>query len=120
LNDIRREEPALTQGAPPRFFDVDNEELIAYSRTVGGHDGVVVVVVNLDPRHVQSGWLDLPLEELGLDEQRPFQAHDLLGGGRYLWHGRRCYVSLDPASAPAHVLRLRRRVATERDFDYYL
>lgn len=120
LNEIRREEPALTRGSPPRFIDVDNQELIAYTRSLGGVDDIVLVVVNLDPHHVQSGWLELPLDDLGLQEGRSFQAHDLLGGGRYLWHGRRCYVSLDPASAPAHVLRLRRRVATERDFDYYL
>lgn len=120
LNEIRREQPALERGNPPRFIDVDNDELIAYARIAGHRDDIVILVVNLDPHHVQSGWLELPLEELGLEEGRPFQAHDLLGGGRYLWHGRRCYVSLDPASAPAHVLRLRRRVATERDFDYYL
>jgi starch synthase (maltosyl-transferring) len=120
LNEIRREQPALTQGDPPRFIDTDNDELIAYARIAGGRDDIIILVVNLDPHHVQSGWLELPLEELGLEEGSPFQAHDLLGGGRYLWHGRRCYVSLDPASAPAHVLRLRRQVATERDFDYYL
>jgi starch synthase (maltosyl-transferring) len=120
LNEIRREQPALTRGGPPLFIDVDNDELIAYARHVEGVDDFVVVVVNLDPHHVQSGWLEMPLAEIGLEEGRPFQAHDLLGGGRYLWHGPRCYVSLDPASAPAHVLRLRRRIATERDFDYYL
>lgn len=120
LNEIRREQPALTQGGPPRFIDVDNDELIAYARAAEDLDDIVIVVVNLDPHHVQSGWLELPLGELGLEEGSSFQAHDLLGGGRYLWHGRRCYVSLDPASAPAHVLRLRRRIATERDFDYYL
>jgi starch synthase (maltosyl-transferring) len=27
---------------------------------------------------------------------------------------------LDPQRAPAHVFRLRRRVRSERDFDYYL
>ena len=45
---------------------------------------------------------------------------DLLGGARYLWHGRRNYVALDPASAPAHIFRVRRRIRTERDFDYFL
>jgi starch synthase (maltosyl-transferring) len=78
------------------------------------------VVVNLDPHHAQSGTLELPLEALGVDPGRPFQADDLLGGARYLWSGSRVYVALDPAALPAHVFRLRRRVRTERDFDYYL
>ena len=46
--------------------------------------------------------------------------HDLLGDARYLWHGSRNFVALDPAAVPAHVFRLRRRLRTEQDFDYYL
>jgi starch synthase (maltosyl-transferring) len=78
------------------------------------------VVVNLDPHHTHAGWVELPLRELDLDEAHPFQMEDLLGGGGYLWHGARGYVSLDPESAPAHVFRLRRRVRTEQDFDYFI
>jgi starch synthase (maltosyl-transferring) len=46
--------------------------------------------------------------------------HDLLSDQRYIWRGRYNYVMLDPQRAPAHVFRLRRRVRSERDFDYYL
>ena len=49
-----------------------------------------------------------------------FQVHDLLGEGQYMWHGSRNYVELTPESLPAHILRVRRLVRTERDFDYYL
>jgi starch synthase (maltosyl-transferring) len=45
--------------------------------------------------------------------------HDLIGEGRFLWRGAHNYVQLDPASAPAHVFRLRRQLRTERDFDYF-
>jgi starch synthase (maltosyl-transferring) len=120
LNAIRREHPALTAGDGPEFYPVDNREIIAFGRRdPEGHE-TVVVVVNLDPHHPQTGWIELPLEKLGLDGERPFQVHDLLGGARYLWHGPRNYVALDPGSAPAHVFRLRRRVRSEHDFDYYL
>jgi len=90
------------------------------SKATEALDDIVVVVVNLDPRHTQSGWVELDLAALGLDDDQPFQAHDQLGGGRYLWHGARNYVELDPQVMPAHVFRVRRRVRTERDFDYYL
>ena len=46
--------------------------------------------------------------------------HDLLTDARYLWHGARNYVQLDPARAPAHIFRVRRHVRTEHDFDYFL
>jgi starch synthase (maltosyl-transferring) len=29
-------------------------------------------------------------------------------------------VALDPRHSPAHILRIRRRVRTERDFDYFM
>ena len=62
----------------------------------------MLVVVNLDPYHTQSGWVELP-EDLGFGLDKPYQVHDLLGGARYLWEGRRNFVQLDPQLAPAHI-----------------
>ncbi len=120
LNRIRRENPALQQDWNLRFFPVDNDALIAYGKFSDDQSNFVLAVVNLDPHNPQAGWLELPAEELGLAEDRAYQMHDLLSGARYLWHGRRNYVRLDPSQSPAHVFRLRRRVRTERDFDYFL
>jgi len=120
VNRIRRENPALQSDDNLAFHPVDNEQLIAYSKATPDLSNIVLTVVNLDPHHTQSGWIDLPLERLGLDPAVPFQGHDLLGGGRYLWHGRRIYLALRPRETPAHILRLRRKVRTERDFDYFL
>lgn len=103
-----------------RFHHVDNEQLIAYSKSSEDRSDVLLMVVNLDPHHVQAGWIELPHEEWHLDPRHPYQAHDLLSGARYLWHGPRNYVELDPALVPAHIFRLRRRLRSERDFDYYL
>jgi starch synthase (maltosyl-transferring) len=120
LNAIRRENPALHSNERLAFHRVDNDQLLAYSKSTEDLSDAVLVVVNLDPHHVHSGWLELPLEALGLPAREPYQVHDLLGGGRYLWHGARNYVELDPRSAPAQIFRIRRRVRTERDFDYFL
>jgi starch synthase (maltosyl-transferring) len=46
--------------------------------------------------------------------------HDLLTDARYLWHGNRNYIELDPNSGPAHIFRIRRQSRTERDFEYFL
>jgi starch synthase (maltosyl-transferring) len=119
FNRIRRENPALQRNDTLRFLEIDNPELIAYAKTSPDGDAIVVVV-NLDPHHERSGWLELPLAELGLEGDRGYQMHDLLSDARYFWHGPRNWVQLDPASAPAHVFRVRRQVRTERDFDYFL
>jgi starch synthase (maltosyl-transferring) len=120
VNRIRHENPALQRNHTLRFHDVDNEQLICYSKTAQDEANVILVVVNLDPHHRHGGWLTLSLDELGLDSQQPYQVHDLLSDGRYLWHGARNYVELDPHAVPAHIFRLRRRVRSERDFDYYM
>jgi len=120
VNHIRRDNPALQHDWNLRFHDIDNDKLIAYSKVSDDHADIVVVVANLDPHHRQSGWLTLPLDFLGVQPDRPYQVHDLLSDTRYLWDGPRNYVELDPASAPAHIFRLRRRVHREHDFDYYL
>jgi starch synthase (maltosyl-transferring) len=77
------------------------------------------VVVNLDPHHAQSAFLELPIDELGLDPVRPYQVHDLLNEARYLWHGRRNYVELHPDRDQANVFAIRRWTHTEADFDYF-
>jgi starch synthase (maltosyl-transferring) len=120
VNRIRKENRALQSDRSLRFHATDNPELLCYSKTTDDLSDVIVVVVNLDCFHTQSGWVNLDLGAVGLDGDHAFQVHDLLGEGQYLWHGSRNYVELTPESLPAHILHVRRWVRTERDFDYYL
>jgi starch synthase (maltosyl-transferring) len=120
VNAARRDNPALQQDRGLVFFPIDNDEMICYAKIDPAGENAVLVVVNLDPHHVQSGWVTLDLDALGVDVTRPFQAHDVLTGARFLWSGARNFVQLDPSRSPAHVFRVRRRIRTERDFDYFL
>ena len=98
MNRIRRDNVALQSDASLRFCTIDNEQLIGYVKSNTSTDNVIIVVVNLDPHHVQSGWIELDLRALGLDDATPYQMHDLLSDQRYQWRGRRNYVMLDPAA----------------------
>jgi starch synthase (maltosyl-transferring) len=120
VNRIRKENPALQGDTNLRFHAIDNEKLICYSKNTEDLSNIILVVVNLDPHYTHSGWVDLPLNELGLDSTQPYQVHELLSDARYLWQGSRNYVELNPNISPAHILRVRRRIRTERDFDYYM
>ncbi|HSN39336.1 MAG TPA: alpha-1,4-glucan--maltose-1-phosphate maltosyltransferase [Burkholderiales bacterium] len=120
VNGIRRDNEALQSGWNLDFYPVDNDALLCYGRTNADRSNVIMVVANLDPHHAQAGWVELPIDTLGLESDRPYQVHDLLSGAHFLWHGRRNYVRLDPAAAPVHIFRLRRRVRSERDFDYFM
>jgi len=120
LNQIRRENPALQQDWTLRFHGIDNDALLCFSKATEDLANIILVVANLDPHHVQSGWVELPLDRFGLSPEHSYQVHDLMSGARYLWQGARNFVQLDPQAAPVHVFRMRRRVRTERDFDYFL
>lgn len=120
INRIRKENTALQKDLGLCFHEVDNPMLLCYSKLSEDHSNVVITVVNLDFRYTQSGWIHLNLEALGLDERQPYQAHDLLSDSRFLWQGARNFVECNPQEMPAHILTLRRKVRTERDFDYYL
>jgi starch synthase (maltosyl-transferring) len=120
LNRIRKENPALQSNRNLRFHESDNPAILCYSKASDDLSSVIIVVVNLDCLHVQTGWLGIDLSSIGLDARHSFQVHDLLSEGRFLWQGSRNYVELVPESLPAHILRLRRWVRTEQDFDYYL
>ena len=120
VNRIRRENTSLQSDHGLVFHSTDNDNLIAYSKT--NHNGTdsVLVVANVDPHYVQAGWVTIDLRSLGLPSDTTFQMDDLLSGARYLWRGARNFVSLDPQHSPAHIFRVRRRVRSERDFDYFL
>jgi len=110
VNRIRRENPALHGDWSLRFHEVDNEQLICYSKRTDDLSNVMLVVVNLDPHSTQSGWVELPLEELGIDPRKPYQMHDVLSDACYLWQGSRNYVELNPQIVPAHILLIPRQV----------
>lgn len=121
INTIRRENSALHSNDLLAFHNVDNNQLIAYSKRTRDRDNIILIVVNLDPHHLQSGRVELSLEELGIGPEDTFQVHDLLAGSHYLWRGARNFVEFDPTkNAPAAVFRIKRHIRTEQDFDYFM
>jgi starch synthase (maltosyl-transferring) len=120
LNRARRDNPALQSDAGLRFLKVDNDQLIAYSKSSPDGSNVVVCIVNLDPHHTHSGWIELDMSVFGVEPRQAYQMHDLISDAYYLWNGPRNYVSLDPLRCPVHVMQLRARLRRENDFDYFL
>jgi starch synthase (maltosyl-transferring) len=68
----------------------------------------VFVVASTDPHHMQHGWIELPIWELGLRHDATYTVEDLLDGARYTWRGAWNYVKLDPAERMAHIFVIRR------------
>ncbi|MFC2009667.1 alpha-1,4-glucan--maltose-1-phosphate maltosyltransferase [Chloroflexota bacterium] len=108
INRIRKGNSALQSNRSLHFHNLDNEQLICYSKQTEDFSNVIIVVVNLDYHYTQSGWVQLDLQALGLQPQEVFQVHDLLSDARYQWHGSRNYIELKPDVCPAHIFLVRR------------
>jgi starch synthase (maltosyl-transferring) len=105
INQIRRQNAALHHNDTLRFHPMDNAQVIAYSKSDERSENRVLVVANLDPFHMQHGFVDVDATSLGLPSA--FTAEDLLTGERFAWQHGRNYVRLDPAErVPAHIFRL--------------
>jgi starch synthase (maltosyl-transferring) len=104
VNAIRREHPALQRDWGLRFHPSDNPELLCYSKQSEDARDLVIVVVNLDPFHMQHGFVDLPFAAWSLAPDATLEVADMLSDERYFWRGPRNYVRLDPGVRVAHIL----------------
>jgi starch synthase (maltosyl-transferring) len=107
INTVRRDHPALQHDHGLNFHPTDNPELLCYSkRSVDGAD-LVLSVVNVDPFHMQHGYVRLPIADWGFTPNDTIEVEDLLSSERYYWRGASNYVRLEPGSRVAHVLHVR-------------
>ena len=105
VNQVRRQHPALQRNDTLAFHLSDNPALLWYSKSDGADR--VFVVANTDPHHMQHGWIEMPIAELGIAADTPYVVEDLLDGTTYVWRGGWNYVRLDPAERMAHVFVIR-------------
>jgi starch synthase (maltosyl-transferring) len=120
INRIRQENRALQTTWNLEFYETDNENLMCYGKNTEDGENSLVVVVNLDPFHTQSGWVKIPVRELGLGERQPYLMHDLIGDDKYIWEGGRNFVEINPQVMPGNIFRIRKKLKRETDFDYFL
>ena len=121
MNAARRENPALQRNERLRFHDVDNEQLLAYSKT--RRDRRQRRPLRRQPRpapHAVRAGSTCRSRELGIDADRPFQVHDLLGGGALrVARARATTSSSTRTSCRRTSSACAASVRTEHDFDYY-
>jgi starch synthase (maltosyl-transferring) len=117
MNKARHAHQALQRNRNLVFHGADNDMIVCYSKAQGSD--VILTVVNLDPHHVQSAWVHLDTDAIGVQHEGQFQVHDLLTDRRYLWSGPDNFVHLDPAGVPAHVFSVERQTRTEQNFDSF-
>jgi starch synthase (maltosyl-transferring) len=106
LNAIRRAHRALQFDRVLAFHETDNDQLICFTKHAPDGSDPILVVVNLDPGHMQHGHIKLPLAAWKIEPGTVIEAHDLLSDETYLWRDEWVYVRLDPPSRVAHVIAI--------------
>ncbi|MBV9880974.1 MAG: alpha-1,4-glucan--maltose-1-phosphate maltosyltransferase [Gemmatirosa sp.] len=109
LNRIRREERALQRQDNLTFHTADDAEILFYRKAGVDGSADLLIAATLDPRQARHTMVTVPLADMGIAHDEPYEVHDLLTGARYVWRGARNYVRLDPHIVPGHVLRVRTR-----------
>jgi starch synthase (maltosyl-transferring) len=108
VNAIRNQNAALQSNRGLQFHSTDNDHIICYSKRTEDNSNVIVTAVNLDAVWSQSGYVQLPLQEFGIDSRYPYQVIDLLTDRSFTWYGPRNYIELRPNEMPAHILKIER------------
>jgi starch synthase (maltosyl-transferring) len=117
VNQIRRKNPALQNDNTLTFVGSDNDQLLAYLKVTPDLSNALLMVVNLDPHHRQTGWVEVDLDALKLARDAPYQVHDLLTDACFHWRGRRNYVDLGPGMG--HIFAVGRHMRDERDTENF-
>jgi starch synthase (maltosyl-transferring) len=105
INQIRHDEPALALLTNLCFQSTDNDQVLAFSKTIPGRDAILVVI-SLDPFSTQETTVTLDMLQLGLDESRPYRLDEMLSGAAVEWRGPKNRVTLDPLGQPAQIFKI--------------
>jgi len=106
INKTRRDHPALQSTWNIHFCEVGDSNLIAYIKVTADLSDIVLVVVNLDPNHKHSGYLQLPKGVLKLSDKINVKLHDVMTDERYTWTQEWNYVELNPYKIPFHLFTI--------------
>jgi hypothetical protein len=77
FNRIRNANPCLRRTRNVIFAETDNPAIIAYVKKTPDLSNIIITVVNLDYSWTQSGWIELPLWQMGLADHESFTVRDL-------------------------------------------
>lgn len=67
---------------------------------------IILAVVNMDTNNRQGGFVQMPLEKMGVTGSVNLKLHDLITDDRYTWAGEWNYVELDPFNMPFHLFKI--------------
>jgi starch synthase (maltosyl-transferring) len=106
VNEIRKQHPALQQTNNLRFCGLENDQLLAFYKWDDSGQDRLLVVISLDPHQSQQGYVQIPLELMGIGAGTRLDMYDLMTHTSYHWEAEWNYVALHP-DLPFHIFQVR-------------
>ena len=106
LNRIRRKNPALQTHLGIEFYQCYNDNILYFGKRTADRSNFILVAVSLDPHNAQEAHFELPLWELGLDDDAATYGEDLMSGHRWTWYGKTQWMRIEPGHLPFGIWRI--------------
>lgn len=106
LNRIRRQNRALQTHLGVAFFNCWNDNILYFAKRTPERDNYILVAISLDPHNAQEAHFELPLWELGLDDNAETHGEDLMNGHRWSWYGKTQFMRIEPWHQPFGIWRI--------------
>lgn len=105
INNIRHNNEALQQTNNIKFCYVENENLMAFYKWNDDKTNELLIIISLDDHNMQQGTIQLPLQDLDIQNGNSFEVEDLVTGNRYNWQNEWNFVELH-ATLPFHIFKI--------------
>jgi starch synthase (maltosyl-transferring) len=105
INKARQNLEALQQTNHIRFCEIQNDEMLAFYKWNEDRSSQVLVVISLDNHHSRQGFVQLPLDELGIAAGQPLMMRDVVPNVEYIWDREWNFVELHP-NMPFHIFEI--------------
>lgn len=107
LNTIRHQNVALQTHLGLEVYSVSNDNIILFGKRTADLSNFILIAVSLDPFNAQEAEFEIPLWEFGLPDHADLQGEDLMNGHRWVWHGKRQWMRIEPWHLPFGIWRIR-------------
>ncbi|MAD96932.1 MAG: alpha-1,4-glucan--maltose-1-phosphate maltosyltransferase [Flavobacteriaceae bacterium] len=105
INGIRNEHESYQQTNNIKFCTIENENLMAFYKWNDDKSDESLTIISLDPYYKQTGFVQLPLHELGIQPGKSIEVHDLITNNSYHWSDEWNYVEIHP-TLPFHFFKI--------------
>lgn len=107
INNVRHNHESLQQTNNIQFCHVENENLLAFYKWNDDRSDETLIIISLDQYYMQTGHVQVPLQDLKIHQGHKLEVHDLITGNSYNWYDEWNYVELHP-TLPFHIFKIKK------------